>query len=310
MHDFADAVLVFLVLALAFGVAHFLHDHLLGGLGSDAAEIDRRQRFGDNVADLRGRIARPRILEADLDLVVVDQFDDMQITRDMGFAGLGIDLDADFVLAAVAGLGRALHRLFHRGEHDGLVDRLVARDRIGDLQEFGPVGGNLAAISFFSDFSTLARFSRLQIFVDQLVGENELGFRHRAKGKSDTLAVAISMHHIGAVQAEQRARETLAAFDVRRGEFDLRFVPRPAGEIGQPRQRPVDAWRGHFEQIFALDRILTLEKIGQCPRKRGAILHIHCAVRPFGHHLQCLASCRPSVAVARAGTPQPLRPGR
>ena len=58
---FADAILVFLELALALGVAHLLHDHLLGGLGGDAAEIDRRQRLGDDVADLGGRIARARI---------------------------------------------------------------------------------------------------------------------------------------------------------------------------------------------------------------------------------------------------------
>jgi hypothetical protein len=140
--DFADAILVFLILALALGVAHLLHDHLLGGLGGDAREIDRRQRLGDDVAHLRGRIARARVFQRNLDLVVVDQLDDVQIARDMGLAGLGIDLDPDLVLAAVMRLGRALHRLFHRVQHDGFVDRLVARDRVGDLQEFGSVGGN------------------------------------------------------------------------------------------------------------------------------------------------------------------------
>ncbi len=37
---------------LALGFAHALHDHLLGGLGGDAAEIDRRQRVDDEVAEL------------------------------------------------------------------------------------------------------------------------------------------------------------------------------------------------------------------------------------------------------------------
>ena len=129
------------ILALALGVAHFLHDHLLGGLGGDAREIDRRQGLGDDVADLCRGIARARVFQADLDLVVVDQLHDMQIARDMGLAGLGIDLDPDVVLAAVVRLGGALHRLFHRGQHDRLVDRFVARDRVGDLQEFEPVRG-------------------------------------------------------------------------------------------------------------------------------------------------------------------------
>src|SRR5262249_40713079 len=40
--DLADAVLVFLVLAVALGLAYLLHDHLLGRLRGDAAEIHRR----------------------------------------------------------------------------------------------------------------------------------------------------------------------------------------------------------------------------------------------------------------------------
>ena len=58
MHDLADAVLVFVIHALALGIAHLLHDHLLGVLRRDAAEFDRRQRLGDDSRRaLRGRIA-------------------------------------------------------------------------------------------------------------------------------------------------------------------------------------------------------------------------------------------------------------
>src|SRR6266511_2725777 len=50
--DVADAVLVFLILAVALGLAHLLHDHLLGRLGGDAAVLERRQGLGDIVPDL------------------------------------------------------------------------------------------------------------------------------------------------------------------------------------------------------------------------------------------------------------------
>ncbi len=53
--DVADAILVFGILPVALGLAHLLHDHLLGGLRGDAAVFQRRQRIGDGVADLRGR---------------------------------------------------------------------------------------------------------------------------------------------------------------------------------------------------------------------------------------------------------------
>jgi len=42
-NDLALAVLVFLVDDLLLGVAHALDDHLLGGLGGDAAEVLDRQ---------------------------------------------------------------------------------------------------------------------------------------------------------------------------------------------------------------------------------------------------------------------------
>src|SRR3546814_10166736 len=55
--DLAGAVLEFLILPLALGVADLLEDDLLGGLGGDAAELDRRQRIDDEVADLGARLA-------------------------------------------------------------------------------------------------------------------------------------------------------------------------------------------------------------------------------------------------------------
>ena len=62
--DLADAVLVLVELALALGLAHLLHDDLLGVLRGDAAEIERRQRLGDEVADLGLRIALLGVLRA------------------------------------------------------------------------------------------------------------------------------------------------------------------------------------------------------------------------------------------------------
>jgi hypothetical protein len=162
MHHFADAVLVFVILPLAFGVAHLLHDHLLGVLRIDAVEIHRRQGFRDDVADLGVGIALARIDQRNLGLVVLDHLHDMQIARDMGFACLGIDIDLDVVLGAVMRLGGALHGFFHRSQHDLLVDRLVARDGVGDLQQFKPVGRNCGGHFTSPECQTLCAPSNLR----------------------------------------------------------------------------------------------------------------------------------------------------
>ena len=60
--DLAGAVLEFLILALALGVADLLEDDLLGGLGGDPAELDRRQRIDDEVAERGARLELLRAL--------------------------------------------------------------------------------------------------------------------------------------------------------------------------------------------------------------------------------------------------------
>src|SRR5262249_58684737 len=57
-------------------------------------------------------------------------------------AGLGIDRGADFGLAAIARACRLVDGILHGGDNDVAVDRLLAGDRVGDLQQFEPVGAD------------------------------------------------------------------------------------------------------------------------------------------------------------------------
>ena len=154
--DLADAVLVFGIHAVALGIAHLLHDHLLGVLRGDAAELDGRQRLGDLVADVGGRIAALRIDEADLGRFVLDFFDHEEQTLEAGLAGARVDLGDDLVLGTIAGLGGLLDRLFHRMQHDRLVDRLLARHGVRDLQQLQAVSAH-AIISHCRLRSSLAK---------------------------------------------------------------------------------------------------------------------------------------------------------
>ena len=62
-------------------------------------------------------------------------------TRDKPrLAGLRIDLAADVVFRAVARFRGLLDRVLHRLDDDLAVDRLLARDRVGDLQKLEPIG--------------------------------------------------------------------------------------------------------------------------------------------------------------------------
>ncbi len=142
VHDLADAVLVFLILLLALGVAHLLDDDLLGGLAGDAAVFEGRQGFGEEVADLGVGVALAGFRERDLGRRVLDLLGYFEKTGKRDLAGLAVDLGADFVLGAVARAGRLLDRLFHRFEDDLLVDGFLSGDRVGDLQKLKSVGAH------------------------------------------------------------------------------------------------------------------------------------------------------------------------
>jgi len=140
--DLADAVLEFLELTLALRIANLLKDHLLGGLGGDAPELDRRQRVNDEVADAGALFELLRALQIDLLEMILGLLDHFEHTPQAQVAGLAVELGADIVLGAVAGAGGALDRVFHRLDDDALVDQLFARDGVGDGEQLGLVGAD------------------------------------------------------------------------------------------------------------------------------------------------------------------------
>ncbi len=143
--DLAGAILVLVVLALALGFANLVHDDLAGHLGLDAADLERRQVFFIDLAHLGvapGALGDRQLDLADfaLDLfVVADHGDDPLLA---GLARARVDLHPDVVLGAVTGAGRLLKSVLDRLDDDFLLDAFFARDRVGDLQQLEPVGGN------------------------------------------------------------------------------------------------------------------------------------------------------------------------
>jgi hypothetical protein len=126
----------------ARGLAHLLHDHLLGRLRGDAAVFERRQRIGDGVADLRGGVSFLGVVEADLVGGVLDHFDHQHVARQPQLTGFGIDAGVDVGFGAVARPRRLGDRVFHRRDHDRSFDRFFAGDCVCDLQQLEPVGAD------------------------------------------------------------------------------------------------------------------------------------------------------------------------
>ena len=138
--DLADAVLVLLVLAAAFGVAHALHDHLLCCLGRDPAKIDRRQLVDQFVPELGLGLAQAGVIRRDLGELVLHRIGDRQIAAQFDLAGSAIHLGANVVLVAVLGPARLLDRLLHGDDHFVRFNSFFARNRFGHLQQFGAIG--------------------------------------------------------------------------------------------------------------------------------------------------------------------------
>jgi hypothetical protein len=140
--DVADAVLELLVLPVALGLAHLLHDHLLGGLRGDAAIFQRRQGVGDGVADLGAGIGALRVDQRDLVGMIFDLVDYQHVARQSQLALLRVDLGVNVGLAAVTGARGLGDGVLHRRDDDTAVDRFLARNGVGDLEQFKSIGAD------------------------------------------------------------------------------------------------------------------------------------------------------------------------
>ena len=134
--DLADPVLEFEELPLALGVADLLHNHLFCSLSGDAAKIDRRQRIGDEIADLGLGVQPLSVRQGYLRGFIFDDIGHLPKPQQPDLPAVAVDFGADIVILAIFGAARLLNRLLHRLQHFVAVDPLVARDRIGDLQQF------------------------------------------------------------------------------------------------------------------------------------------------------------------------------
>ena len=123
---------------LALGVADFLQDHLLGGLGTDAAEIDRFQRLLERIARLDLRIILLRFgkrhFEVFIDVFVVRH--DLPAPEGLEFARFAIDRNPHVGLVMDTLLGRRGERHLKGAKDDVLADVLFAGQCIDQQQHF------------------------------------------------------------------------------------------------------------------------------------------------------------------------------
>src|SRR5690606_6245855 len=161
-HQLADAILPGIDDLLALGLAHALHDHLLGGLGGDAAEVDVLDLLLDVVADLDALGLVDRVHQADLavrrlhDDVIGDHF---PAAEGLVAAVLGVDLHAgDHVLVEVTLLGRGGERRLEGFEDHRLGHALLVGDRIDDQQQF------LAHLLYYSALDGFGAAGLLLVF--------------------------------------------------------------------------------------------------------------------------------------------------
>ncbi len=144
--DFASAVFVFFELALALSFAHLLDDHLFRRLCSDPAKVNRRQDVDDELTRRRIRLFPQGIGQGKLRALVFNLgavFEHFNITCQHDLAGFAVNMGTDIVLVAILGATGFLDGHFHGFQYLFTLNTFIARDGVGDGQQFRP-GVNVA----------------------------------------------------------------------------------------------------------------------------------------------------------------------
>src|SRR4030095_11755413 len=117
------------------GVAHALQDHLLGGLGGDAAELLRGQLHLDLVVQLGVAVQRAGLGQTDLELGIADHLHDLLPGEHLQRAGVAVEVHADVVRHAHGLLRRRKQSGVQRLEEDLDPDPLLVADLLNDVDE-------------------------------------------------------------------------------------------------------------------------------------------------------------------------------
>src|SRR5437899_214724 len=123
---------------LALGVADFLQADLLRCLRADATELDRLERFLDDIAELQVRVALGGIGDRKLigGFLVIFIRHDRPAPERLVVAGFAVDRHARVDLVRKTLFRGRRERRLERREHDALRNVLFARKRIDKQQQF------------------------------------------------------------------------------------------------------------------------------------------------------------------------------
>ena len=237
---------------LAFGVANFLQDHLLGGLGTDTAEVDGLQRLFQGIAGLDLGIVLlclgQRHFEEFIDVLVVGH--DLPATEGLEVTGIVVDRDAHIGLVMDTLLGRGCERQLKGTENDVLADVLFAGQGIDQQQNFTAHGLKPPGPSVESRHQTCL-FDIIEFEFHSILFEAQA--------------------NLAILAAKQFALE-IAAAALRDAQLDLDVLAGEALEILRLLDDAIEARRGDFETVV-ID-ILDLENTRQLIRHLGAVLDI------------------------------------
>jgi hypothetical protein len=141
--EFAHPALVGVDHLAPFGVAYFLDDHLLGGLGGDAAELDGIDGFLYIIAGLNAGVALSHLGQRDFQFRILDLtvraligFDHQPAAKGFVTPGLPVDGDAHVDAVVVPLDGGCAKRVFYGSEDDFFFDVFFIGYNIHHQQDF------------------------------------------------------------------------------------------------------------------------------------------------------------------------------
>ena len=137
--DFAYASDVVVVNGVAFGLADFLKNYLLGKLRSDAAENSLGDLGNSQLStDLDGGIDFARVIDRDLEIGIFDlfrSFHDGLYGEGVDLAGFLVELGAEIFLRLVVFAGGDDDGVFHRTHYDLRINPFFPAQRVDSVVE-------------------------------------------------------------------------------------------------------------------------------------------------------------------------------
>lgn len=135
VEDLEKEIIVLVIMEVKLGLEKFMKNKMIGRMGWDEEEINRRKMIGNEVEKMRIGIKVERNEKRNMSWVIIEIIKELKKEMKIDIEGIRIDVGEDIDLMEIERKRGIMDRIGNGRKKDIKVNRIIEGERIGDMKK-------------------------------------------------------------------------------------------------------------------------------------------------------------------------------